>query len=157
MTHLSKRPLDTAMQKRMYDIFTNVLADTTSSDDVAALLFDFLTPAESVMLPKRIGIAYLLIKQYDQRAIAQYLNVSFTTITKVSTALKKGGKGYRTMLERIQKKEGFNTMLETMETGILAFLSKGTHKSSLKDTTTHTPQTYEREDAERTPDILPKL
>lgn len=152
MTQISKRPLSIDTEKRIYEIFTHVLADASSKDDITALLYDFLTPTERVMLPKRLCIAYLLIKGYDQRAISQYLNVSFTTITKVSTALKNDGKGYRTMLARIQKKEAFNALLETIESGILGFLSKVSRKSSvwkkIKD------RHYSHSMSDRSPNIL---
>jgi Trp operon repressor len=151
MTQLSKRQLNKDTEKRIYEIFTHVLADASSQDDITALLYDFLTPTERVMLPKRLCIAYLLFKEYDQRAISHYLNVSFTTITKVNTALKNDGKGYKTMLERIQKK-AFNDMLETIESGILGFLSKVSRKSAVwkkvKDAS------YPHTMSDRTPDIL---
>jgi len=152
MTQLSKRPLNKDTEKRIYEIFTHVLADASSQDDITALLYDFLTPTERVMLPKRLCIAYLLIKEYDQRAISHYLNVSFTTITKVSTALKNDGKGYKTMLERIQKKEAFNVMLETIESGILGFLSKVSRKSNIWKKINEAR--YPHSMSDRTPDIL---
>lgn len=152
MSQLSKRPLNKETEKRIYDIFTHVLADATSKEDITALLYDFLTPTERVMLPKRLSIAYLLIKGYDQRAISQYLKVSFTTITKVSSALKNGGKGYRTMLERMATKEAFHSLLETIESGILGFLSTVSRKSSVWKKAQQSA--YPHSMSDRTPDIL---
>ncbi len=75
------------------------------------------------MLPKRLCIAYLLLKGYDHRAIASYLKVSFTTTNRVSTALKTGGQGYRLILTRLQKREQFNATLKDIETGIVSMLA----------------------------------
>ena len=75
------------------------------------------------MLPKRLCVAYLLLKKYDQRAIASYLKVSFTTINRVSTALKAGGQGYSMMLSRLQKREQFDTTLKKIEEGIISMLA----------------------------------
>ena len=152
MSQISKRPLNKDTEKRIYEIFTHVLADATAQDDITALLYDFLPPTERMMLPKRLCIAYLLIKKYDQRAISHYLNVSFTTITRVSTALKNGGRGYKTMLDRIQKKEAFNALLETIESGISGFLSKSSRLLSVSGKIQYA--TYSHSMSDRTPNIL---
>lgn len=154
MTLFPKRPLNTETEKKIYKIFTHVIAQATSQDDITALFFDFLSHTEREMLPKRVCIAYLLIKKYDQRAISRYLKVSFTTITKVSTALKNGGKGYKTMLDHIQKQKEFSAMLIAMESGIGGFLSNHRKTADIKMfqqgayAVAHTM-------AESTPDILP--
>ncbi|MCX6794071.1 MAG: Trp family transcriptional regulator [Candidatus Gottesmanbacteria bacterium] len=104
-------------------MFVDVIAEAQSSADVQSLLADFFTYTERIMLPKRLCIAYLLLKKYDQRAIASYLKVSFTTINRVSTALKTGGQGYTVMLTRLQKREKFDTTLKQIEEGIISMLA----------------------------------
>lgn len=154
MSQLSKRSLNNGTEKRIYEIFTQVLANSSSKDDITSLLYDFLTPTERIMLPKKLCISYLLDKGYDQRAISHYLKVSFTTITKVSTALKNGGKGYKTMLERIRKQETFSAVLTSIESGIDSSHSNDRKKSGVKNLQ---PQTYAvaHTMSETTPDILP--
>lgn len=123
MTQISKRQLDSSTQKRVYEIFIDVLKEVQTSSEVQSLLEDFFTPTERVMLPKRLCIAFLLMKGYDQRSIASYLKVSFTTINRVSTALKVGGKGYSLVLGRLQKREQFETVLQKTEEGIVSMLA----------------------------------
>lgn len=123
MTQVSKRQLNSDVQKRIYEIFVDILKEVQTSSDVQSLLEDFLTPTERVMLPKRLCIAYLLLKQYNQRAIASYLKVSFTTINRVSTALKIGGHGYTLMLTRLQKREKIDAILKQIEEGIVSTLA----------------------------------
>ena len=123
MTQVSRRSLPTGVHKRIYDIFTNVITEIHTQSEVKSLLEDFLTPTERVMLPKRLCIAFLLLKGHDQRSIASYLNVSFTTINRVSTALKVGGEGYEGILTRIGKHKQHGIILEKIEEGILAFLA----------------------------------
>lgn len=129
MTQVSKRQLDPTTQQRIYEIFTQIVSDARDPNDVHALLEDFFTPTERIMLPKRLCIAYLLLKKYDQRTIASYLKVSHTTINRVSTSLKLGGKGYRTMLARIGQHKQFEHILTTIEEGILTILASGSGKS----------------------------
>ncbi len=123
MTQISKRQLNTHTQQRIYEIFVNVIAEAQSYADVQSLLADFFTYTERIMLPKRLCIAYLLLKGYNHRAIASYLKVSFTTINRVSTALKAGGQGYTLMLTRLQKREQFDTTLKQIEEGIVSTLA----------------------------------
>ena len=123
MTQVSKRQLNSGVQKRIYEIFVDILKEVQTSSEVQSLLEDFLTPTERVMLPKRLCIAYLLLKQYNQRAIASYLKVSFTTINRVSTALKTGGQGYTLMLTRLQKREKIDVILKQIEEGIVSMLA----------------------------------
>ena len=131
MTQVSRKVLPKEVNDRIYEVFTSVIAQASSQSDVEALLNDFLTPAERVMLPKRLCIAYLLIKAYDQRTIASYLNVSFSTITRVSTALKNRGSGYRTLLKRIEQQAQFVTVLKIIENGIIDLLASVKGKSNV--------------------------
>lgn len=123
MTQVSKRQLNSGVRKRIYEIFVDILKEVQTSSEVQSLLEDFLTPTERVMLPKRLCIAYLLLKQYNQRAISSYLKVSFTTINRVSTSLKTGGQGYTLMLTRLQKREKIDAILKQIEEGIVSTLA----------------------------------
>lgn len=123
MTQVSRRQLDKHTQQRIYEIFINVIAEAQNTSDVELLLNDFFTYTERIMLPKRLCIAYLLLKGYDYKAIISYLKVSGTTINKVSSALKFGGQGYTLILSRLQKREQFDTTLKKIEEGIVAMLA----------------------------------
>lgn len=123
MTQVSKRILDPVIEKRIYQIFVHVITEANTTSDVQALLNDFFTPTERVMLPKRLCIAFLLLKKYPHRIIASYLNVSFTTINKVNIALKTGGVGYTILLSRLQKIEQYDKLFKTIEEGIINILA----------------------------------
>lgn len=123
MTQISRRQLNSRVQERIYEIFVDVVKEASTSSEVQSLLEDFLTPTERVMLPKRLCIAYLLLKKYNHRAIASFLKVSFTTINRVSTAFKTGGKGYTLMLTRLQKREKIDAVLKQIEEGIVSMLA----------------------------------
>ena len=131
MTQISKRHLDKITEKRIYDIFVEVISEAQNTTEVQSLLNDFFTYTERIMLPKRLCIAYLLLKKYDHRAIASYLKVSFTTINKVSTTLKTGGQGYTLMLTRLQKREQVEATLKQIEEGIISMLASFGGKSQL--------------------------
>lgn len=123
MTQISRRRLNPSIEKRIYAIFVHVITTAQQESDVKALLEDFFTPTERVMLPKRLCIAYLLLKAYPHRVIASYLNVSFTTINRVSLILKTNGRGYTILLTKLQKIEQYHCVLESIETGIVDTLA----------------------------------
>lgn len=123
MTQISRRRLDADTQKRIYEIFVEVITDAQKQSEVESLLEDFFTPTERVMLPKRLCIAYLLIKNYQHRTISSYLKVSFTTINRVSNSLKTSGRGYTLLLTRLQKHEQYKRILKKIEEGIVNALA----------------------------------
>jgi len=131
MTQVSRRKLHPDSEKRIYQIFIDVICDAHSYTEVQALLDDLFTPTERVMLPKRLVIAYLLLKNYPHRTIASYVNVSHTTINRVSTSPQNGGKGYTLLLTRLQKREQFSRMLDTIEEGALSILASARGPSTL--------------------------
>lgn len=70
------------------------------------------------MLPKRLAIAFLLHKRYEQRLVSQYLKVSFTTITRVSNQLRTGGAGYRRVIEKIIADDKLKAFVEKIDDAI---------------------------------------
>jgi Trp operon repressor len=122
MTQISRYLVTKDIQKRMYEVFLDTLANVKSRNEVSEYIEDFLTPTEKVMLPKRLAIALLIIKGYDQRTIIQYLKVSFATITRISNTLKTSGYGYRRVIDKIIKDERFMDLLEKIDDNLANIL-----------------------------------
>lgn len=105
MTQVSRIPLRKEIENRIFDIFLTSLAKIRQRSDVEKFIQDLLTPTEQYMLAKRLSIAFLLYKKYDQRTISKMLKVSLSTINRVSLRLKYGGEGYDKVIKDIQKNE----------------------------------------------------
>jgi len=105
MTQVSKYPLPEALEKQMFNLFFRALADLRLPSDIKDFLDDLLSPTEKTMLAKRLAIALLLAKDYDQRSIKQTLKVSLTTVSKINFWLKNQGKGYRKVINKFLKEE----------------------------------------------------
>ena len=118
MTQVSRRILDRKAQERMQEIFLDALGKIHGRQQVSDFIKDFLTPTEQIMLPKRLAIAYLLTRGFDQRRIAQYLKVSNTTITRVSTAMKLGGKGYGRVIDSLLNDKAMKEFLFSIDDAI---------------------------------------
>lgn len=67
-----------------------VLADTTDAGELATLLSDLLTPAEIVALAERWQIVRRLHRGMPQRAVAEELQCSVTTVSRGARQLRYG-------------------------------------------------------------------
>jgi len=68
--------------EKIFSIFYKVLGETDGKDEFSKILFDLLTPAERIMIIKRIAIIYLLLKDIEYRTICKVLKVSNGTVSK---------------------------------------------------------------------------
>ncbi len=67
MTQVSKIPLHKEVENRVYEVLMESIAVARSHETVNKLLNDLLSPVERLMIAKRLSIALLLMKKYDQR------------------------------------------------------------------------------------------
>ena len=79
---LSKRPIKEKILIKLYRLFFEVIIKADSKADFLSLMDEILSPTEKIMMAKRIGIIYLLIKKVDYREIGDILKVSSATTGK---------------------------------------------------------------------------
>ncbi len=103
MSQVSRRPISRDLQEKMDQIFWNSLVKLNKKDAVVEFLEDILTPTERVMITKRLSMALLLLRGWDQMAISSYLKVSTATVQTVKRTLNFAGKGYRRVVTEIEK------------------------------------------------------
>ncbi|KKU80920.1 hypothetical protein A2875_03705 [Candidatus Gottesmanbacteria bacterium RIFCSPHIGHO2_01_FULL_46_14] len=105
MTQVSRIRLPKAVEDQMHGALRKALADLRTEEEVGEFLEDLLTPTEKIMLGKRLAIAILLDKGYDQRTIHSIMKVSVTTVSSVNYWLKQRGKGYRRVIDKMKSQE----------------------------------------------------
>jgi len=125
MAQISKRILRRKVEERIFEIFLKSLGKIKNDRQAAGFVEDLLSPTERTMLAKRMSIAFLLSRGYDQRAICRVLRVSLGTVSKVSLKLKQKGGGYRWVIGQIGKEEEIRKVLEDMESLFTALPPKG--------------------------------
>lgn len=113
MSQVSKRLVAKDIEKRMQEILWESFSSLRRSKDAELFLSDLLTPTEKTVLAKRLAIAVLLSKGYDNEAIMGILKVSSATVAKIKLAL--GGKGYQTVLGKLLCKEAWKEFLEGID------------------------------------------
>lgn len=125
MTQVSKYPITDNVYQRILDIFFKSLVEIKTGDEAKQFIKDFLSPAEQIMLSKRLAIAFLLEKKYEFRQISRILRVSLTTVAKVSMMRKYGGEGYQKIINKILREEQVKDFLEKVGESLTEVVSKG--------------------------------
>ena len=115
MTQVSRIPLRQEVEKRVYEVLMESVAAAKSHDTVSRLLDDLLSPTERLMIAKRLSIALLLLKRYDQRTISNWLKVSLGTVNKVSLSLQSGRNGYQSVIGIILRKEELKGFIQKID------------------------------------------
>jgi uncharacterized protein YerC len=128
MSQVSRYPLRKEIENRMYEVFIDSISRVTTELQVEKLINDLLSPTEKVMLAKRLAIALLLLKEYDQRTISKVLRVSVDTVNKVNRSLKFGSGGYSMVIKPILEKEKQDTFWEKVDDK-LAIISLPHHRN----------------------------
>lgn len=86
-----------------YKELCKLLLSIENEKEADLLLRDLFTPQELEEFSERWQIVQELDKGTPQREIAQKLNVSISTITRGSTTLKYGSKGFSYFLTKFKK------------------------------------------------------
>ena len=68
MPQVSRRLISNLLQQKMNQVLWNGLTKLDSKDFVAEFLNDILTSTERVMMTKRLAMAVLLLRGWDQEA-----------------------------------------------------------------------------------------
>lgn len=128
MTQVSRNLLTKKVAERIFEILIEVVASLNKPVEIQYFLEDLLSSTEKVMLGKRLAIAYLLLKEYDQRSICNILKVSLTTVSRVNHNIQTKGKGYKGVLKKVFAKEKLNEILDKLDTFFVELIppSKGT-------------------------------
>ncbi len=111
MTQVSRIPLRKEVEQRVYEVLMESVAAAKTRGTVEKLLSDLLSPTERLMIAKRLSIALLLLKRYDQRTISRWLKVSLGTVSKVSLVVQNGNGGYQSVIGSLLRKEELKTLL----------------------------------------------
>lgn len=100
---VSTRKLNVTLEKQVFSVFYQSLADLRTPDEVGAVMADLLTETERTAIAKRLAIATFLEKGRSYENIRETLKVSSATIAAVAEQL--GSPGYQLALKKIKAEE----------------------------------------------------
>jgi len=113
MTNVSKQKLNKKVEVDIFDYLTGLItsADTKTSKEIC---FALLTPAERIMLAKRLSAIALLGSGVSRYRVAKTLHLSETTVSKYLEQLEGGM--YTVIGTSLRKKEfDWKAFWETVE------------------------------------------
>ncbi len=86
----SKRQLNPQIEKQVYQIFYQVLADCKNPKEVEEVLTSLMSQVEILAIAKRLAIGVFLDKGHSYEHIRKTLKVSSATIASVAEEMNKG-------------------------------------------------------------------
>jgi len=101
---LSKKKISQRVERQIFNIFYQVIADIRNPQEAKTFLEDILTKAELEALTKRLAVALFLEKGRSYDNIKNTLRVSSATVATVAEQMKKG-KGFEIALKKIKAGE----------------------------------------------------
>lgn len=125
MVRNSRFVLSDDLLEKIFDLFFEVMGNTSSKNEFKKIFFDILTPAERIMLAKRVAIIYLLLKKIEYYNICDRLKVSSATVSKIALLMEKSD-GIVPVFKQIVKidkvkiflEEVFNTVFAPGKVGV---------------------------------------
>lgn len=118
MAQISKRQLTQSIEEGVSDLFLKGISELESQTESAFLLQDLLTTTEKSIISKRLAVAFMLEKKYDQRTIARILNVSTPTVWRMNEKLKQKGSGVKMFFARLENDPKWAEFLGRLEANI---------------------------------------
>jgi len=100
---VSKRRLNKNIEKQIFDIFYQMVADTKNREEVETILVDLFTETEMQVMTKRLAIAIFLDKGRSYENIRNTLKVSSATIASVGEIM--GSAGMELALQKVKAEE----------------------------------------------------
>lgn len=126
MAQVSKHPLSPEVEKKLYQVFIDSIKNSRTSSDVVHFLNDLLSSTEKIMLAKRVGIAFLLLRgELTYEEISRTAKVSYGTIAKIHAVLALQGTGYRKIISGMLKKKAIKNALSEFVDILTPLPSKG--------------------------------
>jgi uncharacterized protein YerC len=88
---VSKQKLNKTLEKQVYEMFYQLMADLKTPEEAQVLLTDLLSETERQVIAKRLAIALFLDKGRSYEDIKNTLKVSSATIATVQDLMSHSG------------------------------------------------------------------
>ncbi|MCL4364263.1 Trp family transcriptional regulator [Patescibacteria group bacterium] len=89
MVRNSRFKLSEELLSKLFSLFFEIMGKKSSQEEFMKVMFDLLSPAERIMLAKRVAIIYLLMKKIEYYSICDRLKVSSSTVSKFALIMEK--------------------------------------------------------------------
>ena len=128
MMQISQKYLPKKLEIKLFEIFFDSLAGLSNRSDIEKFLLSLISPFEKTMLAKRLGIAILLTRGYNQEEIRKILKVSQETVSRVNMVLNYRGDGYKMVIKKTLQKEQFEELFGELIKETLSLFSYSSYR-----------------------------
>jgi uncharacterized protein YerC len=118
MTHISKKKLDNEVLDRLFIQLTGMFKAASKKEAVSGFTDEFFTKSERIMFSKRLAAVLLLSKKVPQHVITDKLNMSPSTISKISLDIERGKFDWTLRIASMNKQKVSDILLEILLDGI---------------------------------------
>ncbi|MEK7109706.1 MAG: Trp family transcriptional regulator [Patescibacteria group bacterium] len=129
MTRISQFKVDDDVLEKVFSLFFEVISKDKDEEEFQNIIHDLLSPAERIMIAKRVAIFYMLMKKLDYYNIAKSLKVSPSTIAKFNL-VKENSRGIVNALKSTVRNEKIINFFEEL---ILELRRPGKYGINWKD------------------------
>ena len=96
--------MDTNRTDELLEYLCHGFLTLQTPEECLKFLQDLCTPSELQEMSRRLHAAKMLTKNHIYADIADVTGLSTATISRVNRCLKYGDEGYRTVLDRLERK-----------------------------------------------------
>jgi len=91
MPHISSKQLDEKLLEKLLNQFFSTIQKSSDNRTLKYVGSELFTHTEKIMFAKRLAAILLIDKGLPQHVVASELQMSISTITKISLKIEKGG------------------------------------------------------------------
>ncbi len=113
MTRISKRPVENNIMDKIYILLFETVGKKSNKNDFFGTLNDILSPTEKIMIGKRVGIMFLLLKNIEYEMICDVLKVSSRTVAKFHFILTESRIIRKSLSSIVTKERILDLLMET--------------------------------------------
>ena len=124
MPQVSRRKLPKELEEKIQASFYEAISVVKGDYETALFVRDLLTTTERVMLPKRLAIAILISKGWNNARICSHLNVTNSTVASVFRTYE-ASRGFKSVIEKLQKNEDWRSLWHDIESLLYRFSATG--------------------------------
>ena len=112
MVRLSRKKIEKYIWNKLFHIFYIILNKKKNDEDFSNFILSIFSYPEEVMIIKRIGIIYLLLRKYEKYKICKVLSVSKASVNKYRLIIEKNKEIYSYFIRLIEKENLLNIFEE---------------------------------------------
>jgi Trp operon repressor len=103
--HVSKNKLSKNIEENLTKTLELALARISKEEEIKGFLLSLLSPTERLMLAKRLAIIILLREDLPDYKIAQTLNVTRETVSRIKMLSEIKGDGFKTAFIKLRNEK----------------------------------------------------